>query len=499
MLEFTLGTICNEMRLKITTRRRIYSMANNKRDPLNEGRAKERRPGWVGLGVILLVDAVAMYLCTVATPWQASTVVAGFILIKGFIPLLFLAWLAYRVRSIALREWGRLDEDNRLLEILPSKTERLITLLENSRKLALGQATNATPGGAAPSIVNTLNMPEDSLITLALERVQQQYMAGETVSSESLIETVEERALDRVDPLQRYHEAALALGFAGTVLGLAVQGYFAQSFGGVGILSNAFLTGFMMATTSTFVGIIVAAYARILRSRLIQGLDRLCYRIACHLSFSVFPSCDPRTRSTIDLSNTFQVTVENFTLAVEAMAARLDKAIEDGVDKAIKRIEAYSTENFIEALQKNVVNPFAREVKEIGSSLTSGTQGIQSTTLMLARKTEDLKSALNGAIKVPGEVSKNMVDASAEMKGLIMDIEMVRHKFESVTGLMSSANEKLILSIADARGMDKDMRSYFNRETSGARELARELRDCAITLLEAVDATTKVIEAGAGK
>jgi hypothetical protein len=437
---------------------------------------------------ILLVDALAVYLCIMATPWKASPVVACFILLKGLVPLSLLAGLAYRVRSVANQEWKRLDEDSGFLATLPSRS-KVIEEIQTARRRVLNEAN------PPHSEATFLNLPKECLIALALERVQQQYVAGEKVSLESVEQTIDEHALERAEPLQRFHELALALGFAGTVLGLAVQGYFAQSFSTVGILSNVFLTGFMMATTSTFVGIVVAAYARTLRSRLIQGLDQLRFAIVRHLSYEVLPSCDPESRAIIDLSDMFQGTVDRFAEQVDAMATKLDTTLSEAAGKVITRIEASATNNFIEALKTQVLNRFEREVKEIGTSLTTGAQGIQSTTLMLSRKTDELKAALTVAAKLPGDVSRDMLDAGAEIKGLVRDIELVRQNFETLAGLLSSANQELILSISNARDMESDMRNYFARETGGVREMTAELKAAAEVLRQAVNAITRAFAA----
>ena len=438
-----------------------------------------------GLTAVAIVMILA---CVVGSPWLESplaSLITALVTRVSFFPLIGLAW---QVRSQATDGWKDLRQERQMIAGLHRHTPTILATLLGDRQDAVARVAGRPVGHAPQPMGEILEAGQNLSAVVVLEEVRQRYVGGDDIRIEDLAATLRQHEGERLDPLLRSHELALALGFAGTLIGLIVQGFIAQNVARGGLFSQAFLMGSLLAVTTTLVGLLIAAYARAARWQVLQDFEPALSRVRQWLSFDILPACDARSRLVLDLSGVFEQTVEgfretvwqmgaDFRQTVKQMGQNLEARVEARTDHAINNIGDF-TMNAIgairdhaasemaraaekmaevtEDLRTQVSEPFQTEmgklsatIKDAAHSISEGSNALSEGSNALKEITEQLSRELHRALREPGQLTRELQTARGEMTFVTSQLGTMAVKLDEMVPLLEQAAAQMSLSLAN--------------------------------------------------
>lgn len=222
--------------------------------------------------------------------------------------LVYLGWL---IKNDAQRLTNEIENENALTEILKgnrSLTRSVIEQIQNRRGENFSHSENqALPG--ILSMCETLQRYVSTLIEkshpqVLLDEIGGRYIAGEPIVSGDLNAALQQHSEERLEQIWRYYEAALAVGFIGTLVGIVIQVVIAQSAGINGIFNSGFLNGGLLAVTTTLQGVFTAVYARWLRAKLQDEFEIMSMSLIDSARHHFIPVLgDEKAREMLDITN----------------------------------------------------------------------------------------------------------------------------------------------------------------------------------------------------
>ena len=389
-------------------------------------------PRLVLLGLVV-ITVVALLVCVAVSPWD-SPARAALISALSAGPLGFLLYLSIRIYRTYERIHGQLNRDLDRCEyaLLPT---RAFSLKEQMRG-ARGASALMRDGNASTPVALSEPIRRSDLTRTTETYVLQRYVAGEDLRLDEIDKYLREAALDQVQPLQRDHELAFLAGIAGTVLGVVVQ--ISLMPGTVG--DQTFLTGVVVKGCSTFVGVMVALYARDMRQRLLDDYDSLVEALVQYASFYLAPCFIDISTDRAAVSEVLRRTIEDLKTTVERVKTNLSDALALAVQTASKDLgkklkETFATE-LSEAIKEQITKPFHTEVEGLktaisqsGESIAAGVRGLNEGTREFKQEAHKLSQASNG-------MGGQLAEASNVLKFLTQ-------KFEEIVGHADLVSEKL--------------------------------------------------------
>jgi hypothetical protein len=285
---------------------------------------------------------------------------------------------------------------------LPGAAVRVREAVQRRGRPAL---TVAGGDADASSVTGSMYADGSSLASLGLQQAYQLALAGDRVDLHDLREFLSERALDLAEPLQKDHEHAFAAGLAGTVVGLGAQVYIAGLLAQNPGFNQTFFTGVVLKASCTFVGLLVAVYARSLRSTLLARytsvIDEICMAIAVHIApLAQRDKADARDPES--LINRVSTLLEE---QVRTLGESLTTTLSGAIQSAQTSLKAFVSEDLAPAVGREIVEPFAtaigRHTTAIGGAegaIAAGAQVLSESTVELgARVGEALIASKRGA------------------------------------------------------------------------------------------------------
>ena len=399
---------------------------------------------WTIPVVLLLVDALALAVCFWGSPWADSTEVG--LIVFGFstVPLVLLGLLVIRIA----RHGGRTDEE---LEVLKSEVNALPRRAKVIQE-RMGKARReieAASGLQTYRPVASASRARSNPVDEAEEYVTRRFVASEKFQLDGLEQFLGERFLDKVESLQRYHELAFGIGLAGTVLGLGVQVFLAQRLSRSGILSQTFLTGVILKASCTFVGILVASYARSLRTRLLESCDLVASGIAGFVSYYLAPLFVDR------YSNQGQGAGSESVPGVEGLvrdlANELKGVLEKAVNRASEQLKTFAATDLAEAISTKITDPFCAEFRELNRAVHDARQAIEQGTGALQDSAEQVKREVTTAMSSSSDLNEALRETCHTVVAVASSFEVISQQVKDAAQVLGLYRGELEYSIEQAR------------------------------------------------
>jgi methyl-accepting chemotaxis protein len=272
-----------------------------------------------------------------------------------------------------------------------------------------------------------------------------------------------EAALDQVQSLQRDHELAFLAGIAGTVLGVVVQITLTPN-----TADKTFLIGVVVKGCSTFVGVMVALYARDMRQRLLDDYDLLVENLVRYASFYLAPHFIEITADRAAVSEVLRRTIEDLKQTVERVKTNLSEALALAVESASKDLgkklkETFATE-LSEAIKEQITKPFQAEVERLktaisqsGESIAAGVRGLNEGTREFKQEAHKLSQASNGMGGQLAEASNVLKFLTQKFEEIVGHADLVSQKLKESQGELALAIERTQNNHASNNGDDRMM------------------------------------------
>ncbi len=336
----------------------------------------------------------------------------------------------------------------------------------------------------AESLTPLLASGRSGLVAATESYVTQRFVAGEDLRLDALRDFLNERALDRVDPLQRDHELAFGIGLAGTVLGLGVQLFLAglqsESSAQVSVFSQTFLTGVVLKASSTFVGILVAAYARSLRWSLLEGYDRLVAQLEEFVGFRIAPLFTAVRAERGDLGETLRGVIEELKNTVGHIEIHLRTALYEAVERASEALGEKLKQTFAselaESIQEQITKPFRTEVDRLKEAITRTGDAISENARGLRDGAREFQKEFSETVRASFTISKELQDASHVLERVAQKFEEVVEQAERVSTTLRASEGEVARAIQQSRGQDDNHYPDIPAITD-LTEIARLLRE----------------------
>ncbi len=491
-------------------------------------------PTWLGPGVLTAAAVVGIGICIggvpiADSPHPLASFVVGLITVLSFVVLIGLAW---RVWEQGKQSWESLRRERHVVANVRQHTRAIVAALQGDRRAVVARAEGRPTDEAVRSLGEIIGA-EDTLSAIALDEVRQRYVGGDEVRLEDLTATLRHHEDAHLDPLRKLHELALALGFVGTLVGFAVQAFITQHVASAeGAFSHSFLLGIMLKLTTTLVGLLIAAYARALQWRLLQGFEHVLGAVRQWLCFDILPTCDARSRLIVDLGGIFGQTVEEFRGSVQQMSqalgstlttaatqagAALAQSIQSTLDEFTERLRTQVSEpfrlemgrfqttvesvghtvldEFTERLRTQVSEPFRLEmsrlqttVESVGHTVLEGASALQTTTARLS-------SELEHAIRIPGQLTRDLQTAASVMTDVVSQFDRVAQTVDRVGQQLDAAEAQINLSLDTLLGRESQLHAQQQGVLNEARALTHELGATAEEVRTTVDHLTPLVGA----
>jgi hypothetical protein len=450
-------------------------------------------PGLLGPSLLSLVTLAAAVVCVVGAPWSGW---ASFAVV--FISLLALASLnalSWSVWMRGLRAWDELREERRMVAGLDTRAGALLDQIRADRQLALAE----NPGGGALAgprpMGGLLGAKRESLLPIiALEEVRRRYVAGDDLRDEELACVFHDHAEARVRFLERASEHALVLGFVGTLSGFAVQGFIAQHFGSEGIFSQNFLTGSLLAITTTLIGLLVAVYARSLHARLLEGLDEVSSSIRRWLAYHVLPHCDAQSRAVLDLNAVFERTVKGFEAGVDRMTSLLEDEFKQGANVIVCKLAEFTERELVRTLDERVSEPFRAGLLELRGAIDEAGRAVGEGCGALTRITGQFIVDLSETVHTPDQLNRDLQAASDVLAAVTRELARVLEKASEVTTNLDNAAGQVKLTLDHLWTADSRLGAAGGVSLEEAHELVDGMRRSSSRLDSTVETMRSALD-----
>lgn len=439
---------------------------------------RDRAPGLLLPGLLLLAAAAALVLCAAGSPWDEAPTAALVISLLSAAPLVCLAWMTLRVRARAVGLHRQAQADRRAMFALASLGEAVRARLREARRIAVqAQDVAGTPEAATDGLAGLPLPPatNTSLVRAALDYWTRRYGGGEDVQTDALRAFLGERSLDLLEPLQRSHETAFAVGLAGTVLGLGVQTFLVQRMTEGSLLSQTFLTGVVLKASATFVGILVAGYARSLRWHLLARHDGLIDEIERFVSLQVAPMSD-RASATGDWAEAVRRIVGHLDGSTHQMARTMAATLRASMRATRRDLKRLLTTDLAQALTAQLTAPFAREMEALRFTIRDAGEAVGEGTSALRGAAGEVKAEIGSAIAASSGFLEQLQEAREVVSGVRGQFEHVLAQVTSAADLMAQVRGELELSVERMRATDPPW-DHDGRLAGEVMQAAEALRD----------------------
>lgn len=264
------------------------------------------------------------------------------------------------------------------------------------------------------------------------------YIIGETISVDLLKRELDSRNESEVECFQK-GETYFMLGFIGTILGIVMHVVCTQNKGFVGILDNQFLSGAIMASTTTLMGILTALAAGHLSKITWDQLSHLSDVIIREGVYKLIPmiGATPEQRQTILLIDQFDKLGNKMGNEIEKMADKFTSEVPNKIAKAI--------ETSIHDRLTDEMNDFGKSIRQsieyIGQSMKESSESLDDGMQALCYLTQR-------AIDNPGAVSTELHEAADRVSEMGESFKKVctqiKHIFDKIKETSELLEEKSI-------------------------------------------------------
>jgi len=454
------------------------------------------RPGAAAPTLLRLVVIASFFLCFIGSPWDESATVGAIVTVLSAVPLAALAVLVSLARRAAVEESVRVGEESGHAAQLPQVAARVRGALMEAHAAAAALASGGPPA-PVPSMTHIVGGRHDGLVVQTLDYVQERYAAGEDLRVDDLREFMHEHALNRLQRLQHFHEGAFAVGLAGTVFGVGVQVYVAQEMTRNGILSQGFLIGILVKAVATLVGLLVAAYARWLRHKLLGAYDQVCLHLEHAVVYHLAPLFRQSAAERGDFAEVLHQAANDFGGAMRRLGHSLETSLKDAVQRSGEVLKGFAAGELAQTVKANIAEPFREEMRHVHSAVVGVAATVTESANVLRASADRLRNEMTGALTASGSVHDRLKETCNMVHGVTLSFEQVARSVRDAAEILKKYQQELDYSIHQLRSQDGNPRRWSEIEAEQMRQLealGAVQQDAARVLAQAV----RVLESAPG-
>lgn len=278
-------------------------------------------------------------------------------------------------------------------------------------------------------------LPADSCLEYSFESLSAGYCSGEPLKANDLTQSLMERLTQRLEFLKRGSDAAVALGFAGTLVGVILQVVTTLKLTKHELYSSAFLGGVLVAVTTTLQGLAVSSTLLRRYNLLATRASNLAAQIVRYVQLNLMPVLTDVNRPALAAVAVTEHVVEKLNQASAGIVSSIGAALE--------RLSTQYT-----ALVKEATDNLGRSVDSLKTGINKAIGSLQSTLDTVSdaireanARPDAVAESLTTAIYSANTVAERFTELDGSLNGFTQEIRQALDQAVTIAAVLSGAED----------------------------------------------------------